>query len=157
MTKPNAFTTEFEEDEGGGVRRTKLGRQAGCRDLGLSVYEIDPGGGPWGYHYHWANEEMLLVLAGEPTVRTPDGSRKLHAGDVVAFRRGPEGGHQIINEGATPARIVILSELNYPEVVAYPDSGIVGALTRAPGSPSVDGEVIAWFRRDDAVDYGEVK
>jgi uncharacterized cupin superfamily protein len=157
MTKPNAFTTQFEEDDGGGVRRTKLGHQAGCRDLGLSVYEIDPGGGPWGYHFHWANEEMLLVLEGQPTLRSPEGSRTLRAGDVVSFRRGPDGGHQIANDGEARVRILILSELNYPEVVVYPDSGIVGALTRAPGSRSVDGEVIAWFRRDQAVDYGEVR
>ncbi len=138
-----------------GVRRARLGRQSGARQLGLSLYELEPGARPWPYHYHCANEELLIVLTGTPSVRGPGGWRELRPGDVVAFPRGPDGAHAIANRSRGPARYLVLSEMNAPEVGVYPDSGKVSAMSRAPGSPGGAGEIAAWFRLADAVDYWE--
>lgn len=61
------------------------------------------------YHTHHANEEWLLVVEGEPALRTPEGEHELREGDVVAFPRGGEGLHQVSNRSEAPIRVLMLS------------------------------------------------
>ena len=42
-------------------------------------------------HYHFGNEEMLIVLGGDAGLRTADGERALDEGEVVAFPVGEAG------------------------------------------------------------------
>ena len=49
--------------------------------------EVGPGDRLWPYHTHYLNEEWVIVLRGEPTLRTPEGERVLKEGDVVCFPR----------------------------------------------------------------------
>jgi uncharacterized cupin superfamily protein len=115
--------------------------------LGASVYELPPGEKSFPYHFHNANEELLVVLDGEPTLRDEDGERRLSTGDAVVFPRGPNGAHQLRNESERPARVLLASTLITPDVVDYPDSGKAGF---AGGTTQR-----AIFRRADAVDYWE--
>jgi len=118
---------EFDHDrEGFRCRGTRVGSRLGAALLGGTVYELPPGERTWPYHFHHANEEWLLVLAGRPTLREPEGERELAAGDVVCFPCGPEGAHQLRNDAQEPARFLVLSTHVLPEVVEYPDSGKVG-------------------------------
>jgi uncharacterized cupin superfamily protein len=100
------------------------------RGLGASVYVVDPGEKHVPYHFHHGAEEILVVLEGSPTLRVPDGERVLAAGDVVHFPRGPEGAHQVRNDGDSPVRLVMVDAGALPEVVEYPDSGKVAAVGR---------------------------
>ena len=52
-----------------------------------------------------AIEEWLLVLAGTPTLRDPDGEHELEPGDLVCFPEGPEGAHKVTNRARGAARI----------------------------------------------------
>lgn len=151
----NVLEPEWSEEESDGSRRARICRQAGCERIGGSLYELPPGGRPWPYHYQHANEELLIVLSGRPHLRTPDGWRQLEAGEVAAFPRGPSGAHQLENRTEETARYLMLSEMNAPEASVYPDSGKVGVLSRAPGSPGDEDELAAWFRLSDEVDYWE--
>ena len=72
------------------------------------------------------NEEWLLVVRGTPTLRTPEGEQDLSEGDVVGFRRGKDGAHQVSNRTDTPIRVLMLSTLIMPEIVEYLDTGKVG-------------------------------
>ena len=90
--------------------------------LGATVYEL--GRGNFGvYHFHHRWEELLIVLAGRPTLRTPAGSRVLEPGDVVHFPIGPTGAHGLTNDSDEPTRFVMVSTRGAPEVVEYPDLG----------------------------------
>jgi uncharacterized cupin superfamily protein len=154
----NLFEPDFDpetEREGFRYRRARLGRQAGAERLGASLFEVGPGETIFPYHWHSANEEMLIVLSGRPSLRAPDGWRELEPGEVVAFRVGSEGAHQVSNWSDETVRFLIVSEMNAPEVSGYPDTGKLGAMTRPPGSPDDPDEVYGWFRRDDEVDYWE--
>ena len=155
MTVANVFDPDWSSEEKDGTKRSRIGRQAGSEQLGASLYELPPGARPWPYHYQHANEEMIIVLSGRPHLRTPAGRRQLEPGEVVAFPCGEAGAHQVENHGDEPARYLMLSEMNSPEVVVYPDSGKVGVLSRAPGSPGDEDELAAWFRLGDQVDYWE--
>jgi quercetin dioxygenase-like cupin family protein len=65
-------------------RAARVGPQAGAERLGATLYEIDPGGYGSPFHLHHGNEELIIVLAGRPSLRTLDGIRELEPGDVVA-------------------------------------------------------------------------
>jgi uncharacterized cupin superfamily protein len=108
--------------------------------LGCSLYDLPPGQQLWPYHFHLGNEEWAVVVAGMPTVRTPEGERELCVGDIVAFPEGEAGAHTFLNRGDADARIALFSTLNRPTLPVYPDSNKVAAYRRC-------------FRMDDAVDY----
>lgn len=114
--------------------------------LGMSVIELLPGQTQTPYHFHHGNEELLLVVGGTPTLRTPDGERELKAGDVVFFPKGPEGAHQMVNRSDKPARYVVADSKVSPEIVEYPDSGKIASMSR---------ETQLWtiHRLREAVDY----
>ena len=91
------------------------------------MYELAPGEATQ-YHWHVGEEEWLLVLAGTPTLRTPEGESRLRPWDITAFRRGEEGAHQLRNDGDEPARAAFFSTVSDPEVVGYPDEGRIGVI-----------------------------
>src|SRR3954471_7775766 len=81
--------------------------RAGSQELGATLYEIEAGGAISPYHFHHANEELLIVLAGSPEIRTPGGRQRLEGGAVMAFARGADGAHAVTNPGPEPARILL--------------------------------------------------
>jgi uncharacterized cupin superfamily protein len=153
---PNVFAPDFDEHgerEGFRWRGESVGHKAGSERLGASIYEIAPGESTFPYHYHLANEELLIVLRGRPHLRGPDGWRLLDAGEVVAFPRGEPGAHQLVNRSDEPVCFLMISEMIGPEVAVYPDSGKVGVREHAPGS-GLEGRREN-FRSSDGVDYWE--
>jgi uncharacterized cupin superfamily protein len=120
-------------------------------DLGMSLYELEARQTQCPYHFHHGADELLLVLRGRPTVRTPDGERELEPGDVVHFPKGPAGSHQVINRTDEPARYVVASTNVSPEVCEYPDSGKVASFSRQASSRGE--RLVTMHRFDDAVDY----
>ena len=128
---------EQEEDwSGGGGRHKRLPRAAERPGLGATVSELDPGNFVV-YHFHHAWEELLIVLRGRPTLRTPAGERQLEEGEAVYFPLGADGAHGLRNDTDAPVRYVMVSTLSSPEVVEYPD---LGQLTAQARTPSLVGE-----------------
>jgi uncharacterized cupin superfamily protein len=153
-SRPNVFSPQLEERvdrEGFSCTGTTIGLAAGSERLGASVYELPPGNANCPYHYHFANEEMLIVLRGRPHLRTPDGWRQLDEGEVAAFPVGERGAHQVANGTDEPVRVIIISEMRSPEIPVYPDSGKVGVREHAPGSGR-EGLRLN-FRMDEHLDY----
>jgi uncharacterized cupin superfamily protein len=142
----NLYGDEWDEQrdrEGWRINEAFVGERIGAELIGASMSEVEPGSKLWPYHTHHANEEWVIVLRGQPTLRTPEGEEALNEGDVVCFRRGKDGGHQIINRTDSPVRVVMLSTLIQPDIVEYLDTGKVGSRSvagehhlRAPGARS---------------------
>ncbi len=152
----NLFDPEWDaESERPGFthRRAKLGGQAGGERLGASLYELPPGQATFPFHAHFANEELLIVVEGRPSLRTQAGWRELEPGEMVSFRTGHDGAHQVMNRSEQPVRVLVVSEMNAPEVSVYPDSGKVLAGTRPPGGDEADDDIYETYRRDQAADY----
>ena len=112
----------WEADKFPGRHVAAVGAQAGTRELAANVYELDPGAVGSPLHVHHANEELLLVLDGTPSLRGPDGTQLLSAGAVVAFPRGHAGAHSLVNRSDAPVRYLMVSTTNCPDVVEYPDT-----------------------------------
>jgi uncharacterized cupin superfamily protein len=125
MADPNVFSTEWDlefPDPRWPGRMCGVARHAGAKKLGATVYEFDAGGG-LPYHLHTGREELLFVLAGRPELRTPEGRRVLEPGAVVSFAPGEEGAHQVINPGPEPAKVLMVSTMEFPDVAKHPDAG----------------------------------
>ena len=129
---PNLFDPQFDSSsdrEGFSGRRAKLGEQAGARR-------------------HLGNEELLVVLAGRPSLRGLEGERELDEGEVVSLPVGEAGAHQVVNRGSEPVRVLIVSEMNAPDIVVRPESGKLSAFGRPPGA-SGGGQHWAFHVRDE--------
>jgi uncharacterized cupin superfamily protein len=128
--RPNVYTEDWQrtmEQGGFGVRGTRVGALAGAAHVGLTVYELDPGKRNLPYHAHFGVEEVIVVLRGTPTLRSPEGERELAEGEVVACPPGRAGAHQLINRGEAVARFVVISSKALADLIEYPDSGKVSA------------------------------
>jgi uncharacterized cupin superfamily protein len=150
----NIFSPRFDEARehpGFTCQRARIGWQVGSQRLGASAWEIPPGEAAYPYHYHLVDEELLFVLRGRPSLRTPEGWRELEEGEAIAFAIGEAGAHQIVNRTDSPVRLLVVSTGGSPDIAVYPDSNKLAASDRKPGG----GGLREMFRRSDAVDYWE--
>ena len=158
LSTPNVKNPRWDADQDRGPfrwRRSRVGRQAGARELGASVFEVQPGASTFPLHAHHANEELLVVLAGRPTLRTIDGERALEEGEVVSFRTGRDGAHRIDNRTDVPIRVLIVSTMIGPDVVEHIDSEKVYARSYPPGADPPPDAVEVMVKREDSRDFFE--
>jgi uncharacterized cupin superfamily protein len=143
----NLRTTPVEEDprarEGRRFRRRKVGAEVGAKLTGFGIYELPAGEAAWPYHYELAREEWLVVVAGEPTLRTPEGERRVRPGDVVCFPIGPEGAHELRNDTGEPVRFALFSNVDSTSPTYHSDSDKLhvtdgGRRRIVRGSPELD-------------------
>jgi uncharacterized cupin superfamily protein len=145
ITAPT-FTYDDDDPAGSRAGLVRFGAQLGAQQTGTSVYELPAGQALCPYHYEYGEEEWLLVLHGNPSVRDPDGTHELRPDDVVFFPRGPEGAHQVRNDSTETVRVLMWSTVVQPTATVYPDSDKIAIWT---GNP--DDDVIV--PRSSGVDY----
>jgi len=148
---PNVFEPEWDAERDAEPFRWKralVGRQSGARDLGASLFEVAPGAATFPLHAHFANEELLVVLSGRPTLRTREAERELAPGEVVAFVAGLEGAHRIDNRTDEPVRLLIVSTMRAPEINAMIDEGKYWLRDYVPGTEPPDGAFDVWATPD---------
>ena len=151
MRRINIAAPQFEYDgedpEGFRCGQARLGKLlGGPEESGITVYELPPGQAVCPYHYEVGEEEWLLVLEGNPTLRHPEGSDRLQPWDVVFFEKGASGAHGIGNETGETVRVLMFSTVVIPTATVYPDSDKVGIWT---GEPETD----VLVRRESRVGY----
>ena len=139
---------EYDPDDPPGFRSgmARFGRDVGAQDTGATLYELAPGEAVCPYHYEYGEEEWALVIEGTAAVRTPDGTEQLEPNELVFFPKGPDGAHQIRNDGDAPVKVLMWSTVVLPTASVYPDSGKVGVWTG-------NKEDNVMVRRESAVDY----
>lgn len=94
--------------------------------LGARIDVVAPGQQSCPYHYHFAEEEMFIILQGEGTLRVAGERLPIRAGDVITIPAGPEYPHHLLNTSEAPLHYVSVSTQKEPEICVYPDSGKVG-------------------------------
>lgn len=130
----NIWTDDWAPDDDEGLRGVRLlERKPGTR-LVAAVWELDPGKDSGPYHVHHATEELLVVLRGRPTLRTPDGERQLDEGDVAHFPPGAPGAHQVLNRSDGVVRYLMAAAHSPLDVIEYVDESkvLVWTLTESP-------------------------
>lgn len=147
----NLFGDEWDDGRdrpGWQWKRLRVAERLGAEQIGASLYELAPGQRTFPYHWQVVEEEWLIVLGGNPTLRDPSGERTLRPGDCAVFKRGPEGAHTVRNDTDEPVRLLMLSSLRdgVAEIAFYPDSGKVGLFGK---------DLRKLLRQDAEVDYFE--
>ena len=140
------FQYDPEDPEGFRAGMLRFGNQVGASQLGASVYELPPGPSICPYNYEYGEEEWLVVLAGRPTLRHPEGTEELDTWDVVCFPSGPEGAHGVRNDTNEVVRVLMFSTVRHPAATVYPDSDKIGIWT----GNSDDNRIVF---RSSGVDY----
>ena len=103
----------------------------GAVTTGMGIYQLEPGNAAWPYHFEAIEEEWLIVIEGELTLRTPEGEAVLRAGDVACFPAGAAGAHAVRNHTSAPVRYAMPStSAPYGDACVYPDSGKVRVAAR---------------------------
>lgn len=161
MTKPPFVHLDDLElhEEAHGERfasaNASIGAQLGLKGLGCRLSEVPPGKTAWPRHAHLANDELVLILAGNGRLRYGNAEYAVAAGDLLAFPGGdPAAAHQIVNDGDLPLRYLCVSTQQAPDIAIYPDSGkffvVAGS---APGGDKAARTFAHVGRLADAVDY----
>ncbi|WP_211462595.1 cupin domain-containing protein [Collimonas silvisoli] len=116
--------------------RLALGTAA--QKLGASIDTVAPGKISCPYHFHYAQEEMFIILEGSGTLRVAGEMLPLRSGDIIFIPPGPEYPHQIVNTSDQPLKYLSISTREQPEVCEYPDSGKFLATASAGGERVFD-------------------
>lgn len=125
-TKPGGNGGKFE------FMQCRIGPAIGLEKLGCSLHVVPPGKRAFPYHAHSLMEEMCIVLEGSGTLRQDGHEYPIQTGDVIASSVGKA--HQIINTSENDLRYLVISNNEPPvDVVLYPNSGKVGAVSKAFG------------------------
>jgi uncharacterized cupin superfamily protein len=123
-----AIEYDPEDPEGYHAGMDRFGPKIGASRIGASVYELPPGQALCPYHYE-SDEEWIVVLEGQVSVRHPDGTDVLTSGDTAAFEAGPAGAHKVFNDSGETVRFIMLSTKDEPAFAIYPDSNKIGIWT----------------------------
>ena len=127
----------------------RLGTGTVAKNLGASIDTVAPGKRSCPYHFHYAQEEMFIVLEGTGTLRVAGEMLPLRTGDVVFIPPGPKYPHQLINTSELPLKYLSISTRESPEIVEYPDSDKHLAMARRADGTNFD----ALQRNDQNLDY----
>jgi len=129
---------------------TRLATGTAAQKLGASIDIVAPGKRSCPYHFHYAQEEMFVILEGEGTLRVAGEMLPIRGGDVIFIPPGPQYPHQIINSSAAPLKYLSIGTRDDPEVVEYPDSGKYQAIVRGAGASRA---FVSIQRRENSLDY----
>lgn len=111
----------------------------------VSVYEIPPGKAAYPYHYHHKNEETFFILRGEGLLKTPEGERKVRAGDLLFFPANSNGAHKLTNLSEKETLVYLDFDVVHDlDVAVYPETGKLGVWGK---------NINRLWRQQDAVDY----
>jgi uncharacterized cupin superfamily protein len=110
-------------------RTARLAPKIGLKTLGCSVIIVPPGKRAFPYHAHSLIEEMCFVLEGNGTLRHDGTEYPVTAGDLIASPCG--AAHQLVNTSDSDLKYLAISSNALADVVLYPDSGKIAAVTAA--------------------------
>ena len=106
----------------------RLSQMSQSKQLIFDIRQLNPGKYSFPYHYHHNAEELMYILSGEMTVRTPEGLREIHRGEMVFFELGATSAHQFFNPSEKPCIYLDIRTNMGIDVTEYPDSGKVNVI-----------------------------
>jgi uncharacterized cupin superfamily protein len=94
--------------------KRRLGPIAGLTEIGASHVVLKPGAWSSQRHWHYGEDELLVMISGEAVLVEDAGHENggrtiLRAGDICAWPKGVETGHHLINESDQNCSFVAIS------------------------------------------------
>lgn len=114
----------------------------------VAIYEIPPKKANYPYHYHVNNEEVFYIVSGDGVLETPEGNKRISAGDVIVCPPGEKTAHRLVNSSVSEKLVYFECDtVNVPDVAHYPKSNKVGII--------VNGKSSVFYNKDSNVEYYE--
>ena len=118
-----------------------LGQEMGSERLGFHVGELAPGKFLCPYHKHDSEEELLVILDGEATVRQDGKKFLVRKNDLIFYKVGVT--HQLYNHTDKVCRVLTIANKDPNDVCFYPDSGKINF--RRHGKIFQEGKEVDYF------------
>ncbi|MYD44315.1 MAG: cupin domain-containing protein [Gammaproteobacteria bacterium] len=127
-------------------RKRPLGDAFELSDFGVNLVTLPAGTWSSQRHWHSAEDELIYVLEGAPTLITDDGETELAPGMCAGFRAGDANGHHLVNNTDKSVVYIEVGSRRDMDDVEYSDidmqvkaRGFGGIFTRKDGSPLTSG------------------
>lgn len=121
-----AVSKHKNEHAGYEYYKRELVREGAAQQCRVSLYKIPPGKSAYPYHYHMKNEECFYIISGSGALKTPEGERRVCAGDFLFFPANESGAHKLTNVSSEALVYLDFDTYNDIEASFYPDSGKIG-------------------------------
>ncbi|MXP40600.1 cupin domain-containing protein [Altererythrobacter soli] len=108
QTDRTGYPDPYDRDVAGRWYR-RLAPAAGLTEMGASHVVLQPGAWSSQRHWHSAEDELLVMIAGEAVLVEDDGETVLRAGDVAAWPKGVRNGHHLQNRSAEDCVFIAIS------------------------------------------------
>ena len=136
----NLFRDETIGDEsdppGYRGQSAQLAPRFGASRLAMTVYDLPPGQAICPYHFHWGDEEWLVVVSGTPRFGRPTVNGRRSRGMSSASWWGRRARTGCTTRATTPS-VALFSNKHEFGIIEYPDSDKIGV----------------WGRRDESLDH----
>lgn len=133
----------------GGCVQVLSNTREGGRKIGIAIEVVQPGKQTSPFHYHMVEEEHIIALEGEATLRLGDERYTIKAGDYVCFPAGQRVGHCIVNESGAAFKFIIVGDRAANETCVYPDSGKI-MISNLDRLILPEGESLAYWKDEKA-------
>jgi uncharacterized cupin superfamily protein len=120
----------------------RLATSVNSKNLIFDLRLLNPGQFSFPYHFHRNAEELMMVISGSMTLRSPGGLEIVTKGDIIFIEMGETGAHQFYNHTSEPCSYLDVRTLYGIDVVEYPDSGKINII------PTIE-----VFEKKSRVDY----
>ncbi len=106
----------------------RLSTTVNAKNMVFDLRMLNPGQFSFPYHFHRNAEELMMIISGSMTLRSPGGFEIVGKGDIVFIEMGESGAHQFFNHTTEPCTYLDLRTIYGIDVVEYPDSGKINIL-----------------------------
>jgi uncharacterized cupin superfamily protein len=126
----------------------RLGDAGGLTQFGVNLVTLQPGALSSLRHWHRAEDEFVMVTAGECVLVQDAGETLMRVGDCAAFPANVPDGHHFINRSDQVATFLVVGSKSRLEVATYSDVDLVvtmaegkATFTHKDGTPYIAPEV----------------
>ncbi|EEW26737.1 cupin domain-containing protein [Rhodobacter ferrooxidans] len=101
-----------------------LGDVGGLSQFGVHLERLPAGSRSSFRHWHEAEDELVLILSGHPTL-IEDQETRLNPGDMVCWPAGQATAHQLRNDGPGETLYLTLGTRLADDIIHYPDHDLI--------------------------------
>lgn len=120
QTNATGYPPPFDREVAGRWYR-RLAPASGLTDFGVSHVVLKPGAWSAQRHWHYGEDEFLVMVSGAAVLIDDAGKTPLAPGDCVAFPMNDGNGHHIVNESDADCAFVVVGLAKTREGGEYPD------------------------------------
>ncbi len=101
---------------------------ANSKHFVFDLRKLDSGNYSFPYHFHRNAEELIMIISGSMTIRTPKGFEIAKKGQIIFFEMGETSAHQFYNHETVPCVYLDIRTTIGIDVSEYPDSGKINII-----------------------------